>query len=149
MRITIFAVVLVLLSAFEASAQQSLFAEQCAVPADTLVNCQVLCPTGREAIDGGGVQLFPTSGSSEFTGAFPVMSGLDFDPSPPSGIAIGWLAQHFAFQDEQMAVYVVCGPDLTEGTCRDADITNDGIQGSPDFIALSACFGKPQDTPLP
>ena len=140
MRITIFAVVLVLLSAFEASAQQSLFAEQCAVPADTLVNCQVLCPTGREAIDGGGVLFNPTGGVGN-SNDWPVMSGLDFDPSPPSGIAIGWLAQHFAFQDEQMAVYVVCGPDLTEGTCRDADITNDGIQGSPDFIALSACFG--------
>ncbi len=152
MRVTIVAVVFVLFWALEASAQQRLFAEKCDVPALTRVVCQVLCPVGREAIDGDGIELSGEAAFNAFNvfGDWPIMSGLDFSASQPSGTATGWQAVvENQLDDTQIGVWVECGPDPTEGTCRDADITSDGVVGLPDFTALSACFGKPIDTPLP
>jgi len=34
-------------------------------------------------------------------------------------------------------------------TCRAADITNDGVVGTPDFTALTQCYGMPVTAPLP
>ena len=117
MRVTIFADVLVLFGALEASAEQRLFAEKCAVTADIPLTCPVSCPTGREAIDGGGSYLEPGGVSGFGFDGSPIMSGFDDGVSPPSGIATGWqINDARAFNDAVLGVWVVCGPVPTVAT---------------------------------
>lgn len=115
MRLTIIAVGFGLFWAFEASAQQRLFTETCPQSAGGDVICQVLCPTGREAIDGGAVAFenIPNEPSVHW----PIMSGFDSSGGPSSGIATGWQATaRQSPEGTQIGVWVVCGSVPTVAT---------------------------------
>ena len=117
MRVTIFAVVLVLFGALEASAEQRLFAAKCTVTEAVPVVCTASCPTGREAIDGGLTSLGPDGGGGGFASGSPIMSGFDNGNSAPSGIATGWQATDpDPIIDYVLGVWVVCGPVPTVAT---------------------------------
>ena len=84
-----------------------LFANVCDVPSGPVVSCQVTCPVGSTAVDGGAQAAFafPANEFFDTTNHGPLMTG--FEPGgTPSGSATGWRTE--SQDDVSFGVWVVC-----------------------------------------
>jgi len=83
-----------------------------------------------------------------------IKPGSDANPINPFGIGVTPLAGHRRETAMKriltLIALVLAAPAAhAQETCRAADVNNDGVVGTPDFTAVTQCWGQPVTAPLP